>query len=70
MGSMRYDLIANQFNQTRLGLGYIDDCFLMSLNWLTGYTYNGTNNPVKNNSVMLQWSLRTLGPDTLPFAGI
>ena len=64
MGSARYDLYANEFNQTRLGVGYVDDCLLLSLNWLTGYTYT-TTTPVKNNTFMLQLSLRTLGADFL-----
>ena len=41
LGSARYDLYAHEFDQSRLGLGYIDDCFLLSVNWLTGYTYTG-----------------------------
>ncbi len=65
LGSLRYDLHANDFDQTRFGVGYIDDCFMLSVNWLTGYTYNGTTAPVKNSTVMLQLSLRTLGPDVL-----
>jgi LPS-assembly protein len=69
LGSARYDIENNQFDQTRLGLGYVDDCFMLSLNWLTGYTYNGTPTPVKNNTVMVQFSLRTLGPDALSPVG-
>ena len=65
LGSLRYDLFAHEFDQTRVGLGYVDDCLLLSLNWLTGYTYTGTTTPVKDSSVMLQFSLRTLGSDTL-----
>jgi len=69
LASARYDLYAREFNQSRIGLGYTDDCFLLSLNWLTGYTYNGTTTPVKDNTVMLQFSLRTLGPDALSPVG-
>jgi LPS-assembly protein len=65
LGSLRYDLFANEFDQTRVGLGYVDDCLLLSVNWLTGYTYNGTTTPVKDDAFMLQLSLRTLGPDVL-----
>ena len=65
LGSARYDLFADQFNQTRVGVGYVDDCLLLSANWLTGYTYNGTANPTKSNTFMLQMSLRTLGADAL-----
>ncbi len=64
LGSARYDLTADEFDQTRLGLGYVDDCLILSLNWLTGYTYT-TTVPVRSNAFMLQFSLRTLGPDAL-----
>ncbi len=69
LGSARYDLYAHEFDQTRVGVGYVDDCFLLSVNWLTGYTYNGTTTPVKNNTFMMQLSLRTLGPDSLTPVG-
>ncbi len=64
LGSARYDLIAHEFDQTRLGLGYTDDCLLLAVNFITSYTYTGTT-PTLNDSVMLQLSLRTLGPNTL-----
>jgi LPS-assembly protein len=69
LGSARYDIANDQFDQTRLGLGYVDDCFMLSLNWLTGYTYNGTSSPIRSDTVMLQFSLRTLGPDVLAPVG-
>lgn len=69
LGSARYDLYAHQFNQSRIGIGYTDDCFMLSLNWLTGYTYVQTGPPKQNNTFMLQMSLRTLGPDTLSPVG-
>jgi LPS-assembly protein len=68
LGSLRYDIENDQFDQSRLGVGYVDDCFMLSVNWLTGYTYTVTG-PVRNNTVMLQLSLRTLGPDTLAPVG-
>jgi LPS-assembly protein len=64
LGSLRYDLAAHQFDQTRVGIGYTDDCLLVSLNYLTSYTYTGLT-PTPNNTVMLQMSLRTLGPDVI-----
>ena len=59
-GASRYDLNANKFDQTRLGLGYLDDCLLLSLNYITNYTY-GTSAPTIQHTVMLQMTLRTLG---------
>jgi LPS-assembly protein len=64
LGSVRYDLAVGQFDQTRFGIGYTDDCLLVSINYITSYTYTGTT-PTPNNTFMLQMSLRTLGPDAL-----
>ncbi|HXQ84200.1 MAG TPA: LPS assembly protein LptD, partial [Xanthobacteraceae bacterium] len=68
LGSARYDLVANEFDQARLGVGYVDDCLILSVNWLTGYTYTPTTT-VRNNTFMLQFSLRTLGADALSPVG-
>ena len=74
-----------QFDQTRIGIGYVDDCFMLSLNYLTYYTYtgvqgstllgsssssSGTGSPYLNSTIMVQLSLRTLGPDFLPPIGL
>ena len=59
LGSARYDINAEKFDQTRIGLGYVDDCLILALNYITNYTYSG--NPVVDHTVMLQLSLRTLG---------
>jgi len=59
LASARYDLEAQQFNQTRIGLGYIDDCFAISLNYLTDYNYSGTT--TTDNKVLLVINLRTIG---------
>jgi LPS-assembly protein len=69
LGSAGYDLIAKQFNATRFGVGYLDDCFMLAVNYMTGYVYNGTSNPIPNTSVVMQFSLRTLGPDSLTQTG-
>ncbi|HEY7231721.1 MAG TPA: LPS-assembly protein LptD [Pseudolabrys sp.] len=59
LGSARYDINVGKFDQTRVGLGYIDDCLILGLNYVTNYTYSG--NVAANHTVMLQLSLRTLG---------
>jgi len=59
LASARYDLEAHQINQHRVGLGYIDDCFAISLNYMTDYNYSGTT--TTNNTVMLIINLRTIG---------
>jgi LPS-assembly protein len=61
-GGIRYDLLANQVNQTIIGAGYVDDCFVLAMNYITDYTYSG--NPTTNHRVMLQVGLRTIGTTT------
>jgi LPS-assembly protein len=59
IAAARYDLDADSFDQTRLGVGYLDDCLILALNYITSYTYSG--NPTRDHRLMLQLSLRTLG---------
>ena len=58
---VRYDLEANKISQSRFGVGYIDDCFIMSLNYITDFSYS--NIVTTNKSFMFQLSLRTLGEE-------
>ena len=69
LGSAGYDIHAGQFNQSRIGIGYVDDCLLLAFNYVTSYVYNGTASPILNNSYLLQLSLRTLGGDVLAQGG-
>jgi LPS-assembly protein len=46
-----------------MGLGYIDDCLILAVNYLTGYSYSGPTVQT-NQQIMLQLSLRTLGTTT------
>ncbi len=59
IGAARYDINAGKFDQTRVGVGYVDDCVILGLNYITNYTYSG--NVAANHTIMLQLSLRTLG---------
>jgi len=59
LGGARYDINAGKFDQTRLGIGYVDDCLILAVNYITNYVYSG--NVTSNHSIMLQLSLRTLG---------
>ena len=59
IGGARYDINAGKFDQTRVGVGYVDDCLILGLNYITNYTYSG--NVQANHTIMLQISLRTLG---------
>jgi LPS-assembly protein len=58
-GGIRYDLHADKINQTIVGAGYVDDCFVLAMNYITDYSYSG--NPTTNHRVMLQIGLRTIG---------
>jgi LPS-assembly protein len=69
-GAARWDLVANNINQYVVGAGYVDDCFVFALNYVTSYTYSaGTTPPVLSHGVMLQLGLRTLGSTTTTGAG-
>ena len=57
--ALRYDIDAGKFSQTQFGIGYIDDCLILALNYITNYTYSG--NPTQDQRIMLQLGLRTLG---------
>jgi LPS-assembly protein len=58
-GGVRYDLRAQEINETQIGVGYVDDCLILALNYITEYRYNTVDR--YNHTVMLQVSLRTLG---------
>ena len=58
-GSVLYDLEASRVNASTVGMGYIDDCFGVTLAYTTNYGY--TVNSQVQHAVMLQISLRTLG---------
>ena len=60
-GAARYDLAKNKINSTSVGIGYIDDCFILGLNYLTSYSYDVVGTPTLVHAVMLQLSLRTIG---------
>jgi LPS-assembly protein len=59
MGAARYDLRAHELSQTQVGVGYIDDCLILALNYITDYAYSGSLSV--NHTFMMQVSLRTLG---------
>ena len=55
----RYDLDAHEFAGTSFGIGYIDDCLIVALNYMRNYTYSGV--ATRDDRIMLQMTLRTLG---------
>jgi LPS-assembly protein len=58
-GGLRYDLHANSIDQTIFGAGYVDDCFVLALNYITDYTVSG--NVTADHRIMFQLGLRTIG---------
>jgi LPS-assembly protein len=62
MGGAGYDINAKSVTQTQIGVGYIDDCLILALNYITSYAYSGSVSV--NHTYMMQVSLRTLGGNT------
>jgi LPS-assembly protein len=61
-GTARWDLEANQINQYAVGAGYVDDCFVLGLNYVTSYSYAaGATPPTLSHAILFQIGLRTLG---------
>jgi LPS-assembly protein len=58
-GAVGYDLDAQRFDQTQLGVTYIDDCIALALQYTSSYTISG-NPQDKTHSIMLTLGLRTL----------
>jgi LPS-assembly protein len=63
LGGTQYDLRAEKISQTQVGVGYIDDCLILALNYMTSYSYAGSTQA--NNTIFLQIGLRTLGSGTV-----
>ena len=57
--AVRYDIDAEKLAGTSFGVGYIDDCLIVALNYMRNYTYSGV--ATRDDRVMLQMTLRTLG---------
>ncbi|MGM4988317.1 LPS-assembly protein LptD [Tardiphaga sp. 841_E9_N1_2] len=65
-GGARWDLEANKINQYTVGAGYVDDCFVLGVNYVTSYNYvsNLSTPPVLSHTFMFQIGLRTIGNTT------
>ena len=59
LGGAGYDIHAKSITQTQIGVGYIDDCLILALSYITSYAYSGSVSV--NHSYMMQLTLRTLG---------
>jgi LPS-assembly protein len=69
-GAARWDLVANNINQYVVGAGYVDDCFVLGVNYVTSYTYTtGATPPVLSHGFMFNLGLRTLGSTAASASG-
>jgi LPS-assembly protein len=61
--ALHYDVDAGKFSSSQFGLGYIDDCFIFAVNYVTSYQYSPipTIAPTLNHAVSLTIALRTVG---------
>src|SRR5262249_3256552 len=59
IAAARYDVRAHDISQTQIGVGYIDDCLILALNYIEDFAYSGSVSV--NRTFMAQLSLRTLG---------
>jgi LPS-assembly protein len=67
-GAARYDLDASRFDQTRIGVGYVDDCFILALNYVTSYSYSA--DAKTDHRILLQLNLRTIAGTTVSTGGL
>ena len=65
IAALRYDIHANKISQTQFGIGYIDDCLILALNYVTNYSYNVATSvgvtTTNDQRIVMQLTLRTLG---------
>ena len=59
-GGISYDLKNSEINVTQIGIGYIDDCLILALNYITEFRYSNPQEKY-NHTVMMQIGLRTIG---------
>jgi LPS-assembly protein len=67
-GGARWDIDNEQIYQYIVGAGYVDDCFVLGLNYVTDYTYAnqvGGAPPRLSHTVMVRLGLRTLGTNSV-----
>jgi LPS-assembly protein len=60
-GAARWDLMLNEINQYAIGVGYVDDCFILGVNYVTSFSYaTASSPPILDHVFMLQLGLRTI----------
>ena len=64
-GGFRYDLNSNKINQYIIGAGYVDDCYVMGVNYITDYAYNIGTTVRTDHRITLQIGLRTIGASSV-----
>ncbi len=63
-GGVLYDINAKEVSQSTVGLGYVDDCLALGLNYITSYSYN-SGSAVSNQTVLLTLALRTIASNSV-----
>ena len=58
-GAALYSIDSSRLNTATVGVGYIDECIALTVNYISNYGFNG--DIVPNRALMLQLTLRTLG---------
>ncbi len=72
-GGARYNLESNSIDTYAVGFGYVDDCFILGVNYVTNYSYSSYTSgvtPQLSHAVMLQLGLRTLGQTSAGSTGL
>jgi LPS-assembly protein len=67
-GAARYDLDSDRFDQTRIGVGYVDDCFILAVNYITSYSYSADTKT--DHRLLLQLNLRTIAGTNISTGGL
>ena len=66
-GAARWDLQANNVNQYVVGAGYVDDCFILGVNYVSSFAYAASHTaPTLSQALMLQFGMRTIGSYSVP----
>lgn len=59
LAAARYNIETEKFDRTMVGVGYLDECFSIGVNYAVDFHENGNEDPV--HKVFLRLTLRTLG---------
>lgn len=58
-GGIRYNIDEDRFDETQIGIGYLDECFALGITYAADFSDNGNDDTV--HRVLLRLALRTVG---------